>query len=129
MGIPRRNGQNDFQFAKVLDYKLFAALQEYSAGKPILVFCSTRKGTHFLAYAGFFFHWFDQVYSEPLNNLWKNSLNMRERSYPYHGLDPQGWNEVYLDLKFTDWPWRIDHLFSDKRLTGEQCFLDFAMSS
>ncbi|TFK42447.1 hypothetical protein BDQ12DRAFT_732098 [Crucibulum laeve] len=44
IGIPRHKSQNDFMFAKILDYKLFAALQQYSQGKPILVFCSTRKG-------------------------------------------------------------------------------------
>ncbi|KAG6851272.1 hypothetical protein H0H93_011708 [Arthromyces matolae] len=44
VGVPRSKGQNDFSFNKMLDYKLFAALQQYSAGKPIMVFCSTRKG-------------------------------------------------------------------------------------
>ncbi|KAF5330810.1 hypothetical protein D9619_005499 [Psilocybe cf. subviscida] len=43
VGIPRRTGQNDFQFAKILDYKVFTILQEYSVGKPILIFCATRK--------------------------------------------------------------------------------------
>lgn len=44
IGVPRRKEHNDFQFAKMLDYKLFSVLQQYSVGKPILVFCSTRKG-------------------------------------------------------------------------------------
>ncbi|KAF9482801.1 P-loop containing nucleoside triphosphate hydrolase protein [Pholiota conissans] len=44
IGIPRRSGQNDFQFAKLLDYKLYSTLQQLSVGKPILVFCATRKG-------------------------------------------------------------------------------------
>ncbi|CAA7271574.1 unnamed protein product [Cyclocybe aegerita] len=44
VGVPRRNGINDFQFAKVLEYKLFSTLQQFSVGKPILIFCSTRKG-------------------------------------------------------------------------------------
>ncbi|GLB34810.1 putative sec63 Brl domain containing protein [Lyophyllum shimeji] len=44
IGIYRQEGQNDFVFSKNLDYKLFAALQQHSVGKPILVFCSTRKG-------------------------------------------------------------------------------------
>lgn len=44
IGVSRPTNGNDFQFAKSLDYKLFAALQKYSVGKPILVFCSSRKG-------------------------------------------------------------------------------------
>ncbi|KAG6907418.1 hypothetical protein DXG01_008990 [Tephrocybe rancida] len=44
IGVPRAKRQNDFAFNKTLDYKLFAALQQYSVGKPIMMFCSTRKG-------------------------------------------------------------------------------------
>ncbi|KAF4615166.1 hypothetical protein D9613_003174 [Agrocybe pediades] len=44
VGVPRRNGTNDFAFAKILDKTLFSVLQQYSVMKPILVFCSTRKG-------------------------------------------------------------------------------------
>ncbi|KAG6900409.1 hypothetical protein C0993_011102 [Termitomyces sp. T159_Od127] len=44
IGVPRFKGQNDFAFSKSLDYKLFMALQQYSVGKPIMIFCSTRKG-------------------------------------------------------------------------------------
>ncbi|KAG5724012.1 ATP-dependent DNA helicase MER3 [Termitomyces sp. T112] len=44
IGVSRPKGQNDFAFSKSLDYKLFMALQQYSMGKPIMVFCSTRKG-------------------------------------------------------------------------------------
>ncbi|KAG9128506.1 Sec63 [Ceratobasidium sp. 392] len=43
-GFPRPQGHNDFQFMKALDYKLFPIIQEHSSGKPILVFCPTRKG-------------------------------------------------------------------------------------
>ncbi|KAF8605451.1 P-loop containing nucleoside triphosphate hydrolase protein [Ceratobasidium sp. AG-I] len=43
-GYARPQGFNDFQFMKTLDYKLFPLIQEHSCGKPILVFCPTRKG-------------------------------------------------------------------------------------
>ncbi|CAE6422876.1 unnamed protein product [Rhizoctonia solani] len=42
-GYPRPPGHNDFQFMKTLDYKLFPVIQEHSTGKPVLVFCPTRK--------------------------------------------------------------------------------------
>ncbi|KAJ7256507.1 Sec63 Brl domain-containing protein [Mycena haematopus] len=44
VGVPRQRGDNDFSFARKLDYKVFPALQAHSIGKPILVFVSTRKG-------------------------------------------------------------------------------------
>jgi hypothetical protein len=44
VAVPKKNEMNDFQFAKSLDFKLFSTLQQYSVGKPILVFCATRKG-------------------------------------------------------------------------------------
>ncbi|KAI0076468.1 P-loop containing nucleoside triphosphate hydrolase protein [Panus rudis PR-1116 ss-1] len=43
-GIPRRQDQNDFQFTKALDYRLYGILQQHSVNKPMLVFCATRKG-------------------------------------------------------------------------------------
>ncbi|QRW16469.1 mitochondrial import inner membrane translocase subunit TIM54 [Rhizoctonia solani] len=40
-GYSRPTGHNDFM--KTLDYKLFPIIQEHSTGKPVLVFCPTRK--------------------------------------------------------------------------------------
>ena len=45
VSIPRKNGQNDFQFNKILDLNLYGVIQKFTAGKPVLVFCSTRKGS------------------------------------------------------------------------------------
>lgn len=43
-GIPRKRDQNDFQYNQMLDYKLYAIIEEHACGKPMLIFCSTRKG-------------------------------------------------------------------------------------
>ncbi|KAI8989727.1 P-loop containing nucleoside triphosphate hydrolase protein [Trametes punicea] len=43
-GVPRRRDTNDFVFAKALDYKLYSILQQHCDNKPVLVFCTTRKG-------------------------------------------------------------------------------------
>ena len=43
-GFPRAKNQNDFLFARSLNYRLFPLLQQHSANKPILIFVSTRKG-------------------------------------------------------------------------------------
>ncbi|KAH9060008.1 P-loop containing nucleoside triphosphate hydrolase protein [Lactarius vividus] len=42
-GFPRGKNQNDFLFARSLNYRLFPLLQQHSANKPILIFVSTRK--------------------------------------------------------------------------------------
>jgi len=44
-GIGRSKGLNDFAYAHTLDGRLFEIIQRHSVNKPILVFCSTRKGT------------------------------------------------------------------------------------
>ncbi|KAG2077885.1 P-loop containing nucleoside triphosphate hydrolase protein [Suillus decipiens] len=44
-GVVKPRGQNDFAYAHTLDARLFAVLQQHAVGKPILVFCPTRKGT------------------------------------------------------------------------------------
>ncbi|GAA6001199.1 hypothetical protein JCM10207_007458 [Rhodosporidiobolus poonsookiae] len=41
-GYPK--GGNDFAFANTLSFKLYDLIKQYSSGKPVLVFCSTRKG-------------------------------------------------------------------------------------
>ncbi|TFK76347.1 P-loop containing nucleoside triphosphate hydrolase protein [Pluteus cervinus] len=43
IGVPRK-GANEFAFPRMLDSRLFPSLQTYSTGKPILIFCATRKG-------------------------------------------------------------------------------------
>ncbi|GAA5835706.1 hypothetical protein JCM9279_004624 [Rhodotorula babjevae] len=42
IGYPK-NG-NDFAFANGLNFKLFELVKQYSSGKPVLIFCNTRKG-------------------------------------------------------------------------------------
>ncbi|PCH39192.1 nucleoside triphosphate hydrolase protein, partial [Wolfiporia cocos MD-104 SS10] len=43
-GIPKKRDHNDFQYQKILDYRLYDILLQHSVDKPMLVFCSTRKG-------------------------------------------------------------------------------------
>ncbi|BGP14081.1 ATP-dependent DNA helicase MER3 [Rhodosporidiobolus nylandii] len=41
-GYPKR-GDNDFAFVNLLNLKLYDIIKQYSSGKPVLIFCSTRK--------------------------------------------------------------------------------------
>ncbi|KAK7694049.1 hypothetical protein QCA50_003625 [Cerrena zonata] len=43
-GFHRKQEQNDFQFNRILDFRLYGVLQQHSVNKPVLVFCATRKG-------------------------------------------------------------------------------------
>ena len=42
--FPRKAGINDYQFSGILDGKLFGILEKYVGGKPVVIFCATRKG-------------------------------------------------------------------------------------
>ncbi|GAA5951948.1 hypothetical protein JCM21900_000099 [Sporobolomyces salmonicolor] len=42
VGYPK-NG-NDFAFANSLNFRLFELIKQYSSGKPVLIFCNTRRG-------------------------------------------------------------------------------------
>ncbi|TEB26532.1 P-loop containing nucleoside triphosphate hydrolase protein, partial [Coprinellus micaceus] len=44
VGVKRHPDMNSFMFARSLNAQLFEVIQTYSAGKPILIFDSTRKG-------------------------------------------------------------------------------------
>ncbi|XP_049520447.1 probable ATP-dependent DNA helicase HFM1 [Dermacentor silvarum] len=44
LGYPCSSNTSDFRFDMALSYKLAAVINAHSAGKPALVFCSTRKG-------------------------------------------------------------------------------------
>ena len=62
---------NDFAFDQVCDEKLPSLIVRYSNGKPVLIFCSTRKSTESTA--------------KVLSNLWKRS-SRREHLWPNAGL-------------------------------------------
>jgi ATP-dependent DNA helicase HFM1/MER3 len=46
VGVKRHSDMNSFMFARSLNAQLFEVIQTYSAGKPILIFDSTRKGEY-----------------------------------------------------------------------------------
>jgi ATP-dependent DNA helicase HFM1/MER3 len=43
--LPYRQGKNAFLFDRFLNYQLLPLIRKYGEGKPVLVFCATRKGT------------------------------------------------------------------------------------
>ncbi|KAI8935423.1 hypothetical protein NX059_008001 [Plenodomus lindquistii] len=65
------NQSNDFAFEKVLDGKLPGVIAKFSEGKPIMVFCATRKST--VSTAKVIANWWtsapnrSQFWSAPLN--------------------------------------------------------------
>ncbi|KIP12313.1 hypothetical protein PHLGIDRAFT_330001 [Phlebiopsis gigantea 11061_1 CR5-6] len=44
VSVYKKKDTNDFMYQNTLDFKLYGVLQTYSADKPVLVFCTTRKG-------------------------------------------------------------------------------------
>ncbi|KER30250.1 hypothetical protein T265_13216, partial [Opisthorchis viverrini] len=45
LGFYRQKSQSIFQFDSVLNYKLASVIATYSENKPVLIFCTTRRGT------------------------------------------------------------------------------------
>ncbi|TGZ60826.1 hypothetical protein CRM22_008320 [Opisthorchis felineus] len=45
LGFYRQKSQSIFQFDSVLNYKLASVIASYSENKPVLIFCTTRRGT------------------------------------------------------------------------------------
>lgn len=45
VGLARAKHSNSFVFEKTLDNELYSVIESFSAGKPILIFVATRKGT------------------------------------------------------------------------------------
>ncbi|KAF5387524.1 hypothetical protein D9757_006603 [Collybiopsis confluens] len=103
VGFPRPKGQNDFVFSKSLDYKLFQTLQNYSTGKPILVFVSTRKGRSVHA---------EQCHAEAESSD-EGVFTTAEQLVKDH-------KEALTKKQALPWtrPARVDRIFSDKRLSG-----------
>ena len=44
LGFQRNKNQNEFMFEKSLDFRLANLIENYSEGKPTLIFCQTQKG-------------------------------------------------------------------------------------
>ncbi|OLL22607.1 ATP-dependent DNA helicase MER3 [Neolecta irregularis DAH-3] len=45
LGFCQKQSDNDFQFDRVLSFKLMSTIKTYSDNKPTIVFCSTRKAS------------------------------------------------------------------------------------
>ncbi|EKM55317.1 uncharacterized protein PHACADRAFT_143494 [Phanerochaete carnosa HHB-10118-sp] len=71
--VLKKRDQNDFQFQRILDYKLYGVLQQYSQDKPVLIFCATRKGNLMMTYVGVV------ASAEQLMKEYGQSLNKRDR--------------------------------------------------
>ncbi|CAK5265299.1 unnamed protein product [Mycena citricolor] len=100
IGVARQKNENDFSFARKLDFKLFGALQTYSVGKPILVFVSTRKGVCEL-----------QINVELAGGYSTGVSNTAEQLL-------KDYNEAQKAKQRLPWahPPRIDKIFHEKRL-------------
>ena len=44
LGFHRNKNQNEFMFEKSLDFRISNLIENYSEGKPTLIFCQTQKG-------------------------------------------------------------------------------------
>lgn len=82
VSVYKKKDTNDYLFQRTLDFKLYSVLQTYSVDKPVLVFCTTRKGPFenyvprfrlYLNYLGV------MASAEQLMKEYESSLQKRER--------------------------------------------------
>lgn len=107
---------NDFQFAKTLEYKLFSTLQQYSVGKPILVFCPTRKGVD-TSSIHFIHSDFLQGVFGTAEQLMKEYLDSEAKKTTLPWSRPARSVSDIVTI-FASYKCRLNHSFSDKRLDG-----------